>query len=71
MPPLSSDASKWSIVSTLGLNLQDFGRRVGVGVAACVGTTLSAYMRNNNDLGGDDNCSVILPTLHLDIHNED
>jgi len=54
----------------LELNLRDFGRRVGVDVAACARAMLSAYTGSKNDLGGDDNCFIILPTLHLDIHNE-
>ena len=29
-----------------------------------------AYIGSNDDLGGDDNCSIILRTLHIDIHNE-
>jgi len=70
MPPLSSDASKWNNLSTLGLNLRDFGQHLGVEVAAFARATVSAYTGSNNDLGGDDNCSIILPTLHLDIHNE-
>ena len=70
MPPLSSDASKWNNVSTLGLNLRDFGQCVSVDVAACARPMLSTYTGSNNDLRGDNSCSIILPTLHLCIHNE-
>ena len=60
MPPLSSDASKWNNISTLGINLRDFGLHVGVEVVVCAIATILAYMGTNNDLGGDDNCSIIL-----------
>lgn len=48
---------------TFELNLQDFGRGVGVGVVTCARATLSAYMGSKNDVGGDKMCSVNLPTL--------
>ena len=70
MPPLASDASKSNNVSTLGLNLRIFERGLGVNVVACARAMLSAYTGSNNDLGGDDNCSIILRTLHIDINNE-
>ena len=63
--PLSSNAFKWNNVSTLKLNLRDLGRCVGVDVAACAKTTLSAYAENNNDLGGDNSCFFILPTCEV------
>ena len=58
------------IIPTLELTLRDFGRCIGVDVATYARAMLSGYILSNNDLGGDDSCSIILPSQFLNIHNE-
>ena len=60
----------WTSISTLELNLQDFVRSVGVNVATCAWATLFTYTGSKIDMGGDDNLSIVLWMLHVDMHNK-
>jgi hypothetical protein len=64
----SSDTSKSNNLSTFGSNLWSWGR--GMYVATCALAKLYAYTWTTNNLGGDDNHSIIIRISHPQQHNQ-